>query len=103
MVVENLSASTVVPILKENIAKEARVLTDDAGQYHYLCDDFSEHGVVRHSKGEYIHPEDCSIHTNTVEGYFSIFKRGMRGVYQHCGQQHLHRTLPSSISDTVTG
>jgi len=93
MVVDDLSAKTVVPILKENIAKEARVLTDDAGQYYYLYEDFADHGVVRHSQGEYISPLDPSIHTNTVEGFFSIFKRGMRGVYQHCGRQHLHRYL----------
>jgi hypothetical protein len=37
--------------------------------------------------------QDRSIHSNTVEGYFSIFKRGMKGVYQHCGEQHLHRYL----------
>jgi hypothetical protein len=37
--------------------------------------------------------EDRTIHSNTVEGYFSIFKRGMKGVYQHCGEQHLHRYL----------
>jgi hypothetical protein len=36
---------------------------------------------------------DRTVHSNTVEGYFSIFKRGMKGVYQHCGEQHLHRYL----------
>jgi hypothetical protein len=92
-VVEELSAKTVVPILKENIAKESRVLTDEAGQYYYLYEDFADHGVVRHSQGEYISLLDPSIHTNTVEGYFSIFKRGMRGVYQHCVRQHLDRYL----------
>ena len=46
--------------------------------------------------------EDRSIHSNTVEGYFSIFKRGMKGVYQHCGEQHLHRYLASSISAITT-
>jgi transposase-like protein len=91
--IDDVSAKTIVPILKENIAKEARVLTDDAGQYHYIHQDFDQHEVVRHSQGEYISPIDPTIHTNTVEGYFSIFKRGMKGVYQHCGKQHLHRYL----------
>ena len=36
---------------------------------------------------------DGDIHTNTVEGYYSIFKRGMKGVYQHCSEKHLHRYL----------
>jgi transposase-like protein len=93
MVVDNVSAKDVVPILKENIAREARIMTDDAGQYKYLYQDFLGHGTVRHSKGEYVSMLDRSIHTNTVEGYFSIFKRGMKGVYQHCKKQHLHRCL----------
>ncbi len=93
MLIDEVTAKTIVPILKENIAKEARVLTDDAGQYTYLKDDFADHGFTRHSKGEYVSPVDPSIHTNTVEGFFSIFKRGMKGVYQHCGKQHLHRYL----------
>ena len=64
-------------------------MTDEAGQYKYLHRDFS-HDIVRHGIGEYGRGE---IHTNTIEGFFSIFKRGMKGVYQHCGKQHLHRYL----------
>jgi hypothetical protein len=45
---------------------------------------------------------DNVITTNTVEGYYSIFKRGMKGVYQHCKEKHLHRYLASSISATAT-
>ena len=41
--------------------------------------------------GEYVNRRNPEIHTNTVEGYFSVFKRGMKGVYQHCGKKHLHR------------
>ena len=51
---------------------------------------FAEHGVVNHSAKEYVRGD---IHTNTVESYFSIFKRGMRGTYRHCGARHLHRYL----------
>jgi transposase-like protein len=93
VVVENVNAKTLVPIIKENISREARIMTDDAGQYHYLKNHFADHGVVAHSTGEYVSLEDPSIHTNTVESYFSIFKRGMRGVYQHCAKKHLHRYL----------
>jgi transposase-like protein len=93
MPVDSLSRRTIVPILKANIARESRVVTDEAGQYQFLWLDFAEHGQVCHSKGEYVSRDDPEIHTNTVEGYFSIFKRGMRGVYQHCGRQHLHRYL----------
>lgn len=90
--VENIKTSTVLPIVKANVAKEARVMTDDALQYEDKLGDFAEHGVVNHSAGEYVRM-GTDIHTNTVESYFSIFKRGMRGTYQHCGEQHLHRYL----------
>ncbi len=90
MVVDDLKAKTLVPILKERIAKEARIVTDEAGQYKYLNRDFADHQFVRHGIGEYGRGE---IHTNTIEGYFSIFKRGMKGVYQHCAKRHLHRYL----------
>ncbi len=92
-VIDDVTAKTIVPILKENIACEARVMTDDAGQYYYLDENFADHGVVRHSQGEYVSLADPSIHTNTVEGYFSIFKRGMKGIYQHCAKKHMHRYL----------
>ena len=90
MVVESLKAADLLPILQANIAGEARIMTDEAGQYKFLSNSFAGHGVVRHGAGEYGRGE---IHTNTIEGSFSIFKRGMKGVYQHCGKQHLHRYL----------
>ena len=88
MVVDDLKAKTLLPILKENIAKEATVYTDEASQYKDLGKDFATHDYVRHGAGEYGRGE---VHTNTIEGYFSIFKRGMKGVYQHCAKKHLHR------------
>ncbi len=87
-VVENVKASTLLPILRENIAKAAIVYTDEAKQYGKLGSEFADHDFTTHSKGEYVRGD---VHTNTLEGYFSIFKRGMKGVYQHCGKQHLHR------------
>lgn len=88
IIVDDLKASTLVPILQENIAKEAVVYTDEAGQYKHLGKEFAEHDFTRHGQGEYGRGK---VHTNTVEGFYSIFKRGMKGVYQHCGKQHLHR------------
>jgi len=64
MVVDSVSAKTVVPILRGNIDREARIMTDDAGQYHYLKNYFSKHDVVHHSLGEYVSFWDCEIHTN---------------------------------------
>lgn len=93
MVVDNITVATVTPILLDNVAREAHLLTDDAGQYRRMNQHFAAHSVSRHTKGEYVNVENPTIHTNTIEGYFSIFKRGMKGVYQHCGKQHLHRYL----------
>jgi transposase-like protein len=88
MVVDSLAAKDVVPVLEANISREARIVTDEAGQYRYLNRSFAEHQFVSHGRGEYGRGE---IHTNTIEGSFSIFKRGMKGVYQHCNKKHLHR------------
>src|SRR3954471_2507688 len=90
VVINDLTAATIMPILEENIAKEATIMTDEAGQYNSAGDKFIDHQTVNHSEEEYVRG---TVHTNTVEGYFSIFKRGMKGIYQHCGKQHLHRYL----------
>ena len=90
IVVDDLTKATLLPILRENIAKEARVFTDEAYHYRRLHAEFAEHQFVRHSAEEYVRDD---VHTNTIEGYFSIFKRGMKGVYQHCAKRHLHRYL----------
>jgi transposase-like protein len=66
---------------------------DESKLYTKVGEEFASHRTVTHSAGEYVRKDDRSIHTNTIEGYFSIFKRGMRGIYQHCGEQHLHRYL----------
>ena len=65
-------------------------MTDEAGAYRDLGSEFARHETVKHSEDEYVRGD---VTTNTVEGYFSIFKRGMKGVYQHCGEKHLHRYL----------
>ncbi len=88
IVVDDLKAATLVPILQENIDREATIYTDEAGQYRNLARDFEGHDFVRHGQGEY---GRGVVHTNTVEGFYSIFKRGMKGVYQHCAKKHLHR------------
>ncbi len=89
-VVDKVAVDFIMPILRENIAREARLATDDAGVYRRAIKDFAAHGVVCHSRCQYGLGD---VHTNTVEGYFSIFKRGMRGIYQFCGKKHLHRYL----------
>ena len=86
--VDGTAAADVVPIIKENVARETRMMTDEAGQYAHLKKDFAEHEAVRHGAGEYVRGD---AHTNTLENYYSVFKRGMKGVYQHCSEKHLHR------------
>lgn len=88
IVVDDLKIKTLLPILKANIAAEATVYTDEAMQYDNLGKHFALHDSVNHGAEEYVRGD---VTTNTVEGYFSIFKRGMKGVYQHCGKRHLHR------------
>jgi len=88
MVVDDLKAKTLLPVLKEQVDRQTHIMTDEDGQYAHLNKDFAAHDFVRHNQGEY---GRGAIYTNTVEGFFSIFKRGMKGVYQHCAKKHLHR------------
>jgi len=90
LVVDDLKVSTLAPIVRENLAREARLMTDEASYYTLVGREFADHQIVRHNMGEYGRGE---FHTNTIEGFFSIFKRGMKGVYQHCAKKHLHRYL----------
>jgi transposase-like protein len=109
---DRYSAADIYPIVRENVAREARLMTDEARVYVVLGREYAEHGTTRHKSKQYVDFEDRTIHTNTVEGAFSIFKRGMKGIYQHCSERHLHRYLAEfefrynnreklEISDTV--
>ena len=85
----SVTAATLRPILVAQLDHNTKLMTDDAGQYRHMHRDF-DHEVVNHSAGEYVRGE---AHTNTVEGYFSILKRGVTGTYHHVSQQHLKRYL----------
>lgn len=91
--VESTSVAQIVPLVRANIAKETALMTDEANQYKAVGREFASHDAVNHGQEEYVRRDDSRIHTNTVEGYYSIFKRGMTGVYQHCREKHLHRYL----------
>jgi len=77
-------------IVLGNLSREARLMTDEHTMYKKIGREFAEHSAVHHYNKEYVRGD---VTTNTVEGCFSIFKRGMRGVYQHCAEKHLHRYL----------
>lgn len=88
------TVSEVIPIVNKNVKHESAVMTDKAQLYKFQLGRFASHDVVDHTRAEYVRYEPTkTVHTNTVEGYFSLFKRGMRGVYQHCKEKHLHRYL----------
>jgi transposase-like protein len=88
--VNDVNAATLRPILKEQIKSDSMPMTDEAAYYRSIGREFKYHFTVQHGIGEYVRG---GAHTNTIEGYFSIFKCGMIGVYQHCSSAHLKRYL----------
>lgn len=87
VVIDAVSRWEISRIIREGVDRESRLMTDSAG-YYKSGFNVAEHQMVDHSVGEYVRGD---VHTNTLEGYYSIFKRGMKGIYQHCSEQHLHR------------
>jgi transposase-like protein len=92
--VANTNADEIVPVVRANLSKEAQLMTDQAHVYKRVGAEFASHDTVNHQEDEYVRREgDKVITTNTIESYFSVFKRGMGGTYQHCAEKHLHRYL----------
>jgi hypothetical protein len=92
--VEHATAASIRDIMVRNVSRESALHTDESRLYTETGKEFAEHKTVVHSGSEYVRYEgDKIIHTNTIENVFSVFKRGMKGVYQHCGEAHLHRYL----------
>jgi transposase-like protein len=89
--VANVNSKTLRPILQANIDKRSYLMTDDSLVYPPIAKAFSGHGSVNHSAEEYVRAQFW--HTNTVENYFSILKRGIIGTYHHVSETHLHRYL----------
>jgi transposase-like protein len=88
--IDGTTHGTLLPILRMNISRESTLNTDQASWYKTLGSEYADHQSVNHQIDEYVRG---NVTTNTVEGYYSIFKRGMKGVYQHCAEKHLHRYL----------
>ena len=86
-----VNAKTLRPILVTQVDRKSYLMTDEAGSYVRVGREFAGHGSVNHSIEEYV--RGGFWHTNTVENYFSILKRGITGVYQHVSQKHLKRYL----------
>lgn len=88
--IDRVSAADIVPLVAKNVNRQTALMTDESPIYTKLGWEFVSHETVVHSKNEYVRG---TAHTNTVEGYFSIFKRGFKGIYQHCAEKHLRRYL----------
>lgn len=88
--VKQATKINVAKIVSDNIDHESKLFTDESRLYTTVGEQFATHETVKHSAKEYVRGE---VHSNTIESYFSIFKRGMRGTYQHCAEKHLHRYL----------
>jgi transposase-like protein len=86
--VDRADKETVHAIIAKHVSPKAFLMTDESYLYRFAGHMVAGHETVKHSAKEYARG---TAHTNTVEGYFSVFKRGMKGVYQHCGEHHLHR------------
>jgi transposase-like protein len=88
--IERANSENIMAVVKANIDRETIIATDEAVYYSKFKEHFSGHETVSHKDEEWARG---AIHTNRAEGFFSVFKRGMKGVYQHCDEKHLHRYL----------
>ena len=88
--IHRATAQEVRDIMVRTVSRKSDLHTDESPIYKTLGKEFAAHKTVNHSKNEYVKGH---IHTNTVENVWSVFKRGMKGIYQHCGEAHLHRYL----------
>jgi len=88
--IDKARTKDIQPIVNANLDRESMLMTDEATYYGPVGKRYKHHFTVEHGSGEYVRG---SVHTNTLEGYFSIFKRGIKGVYQHVSEKHLHRYL----------
>ena len=93
---DGTAIADLAPVLRANLAREAKLMTDSAGWYTALGKDYASHETINHTIDEYVRG---NVHTNTVEGFFSVFKRGMKGTYQHCSEEAF---TPLSIANLTS-
>src|SRR5271170_6879051 len=86
--VARINAKNVAPLMREQISKEARLMTDEAHIYKKVGKEFASHETVNHFNKEYARGD---VHVNTLESFFNIFKRGLVGTFHHVSEQHLQR------------
>jgi transposase-like protein len=86
-VVPDTRAVTLKPIIEELVQKGAIIVTDEWGAYNGLSSDYA-HIVINHNENEYVRG---GFHTNGIENFWSLLKRGLYGIYHHASAKHLHR------------
>lgn len=91
--VANVRADTIHEILAKHVARASHLMTDEGSVFKEVGWNFASHHTVNHSQGEYVRKSDASIHSNTVESFFAVLKRGVYGTYQHVSEAHLQRYL----------
>jgi len=89
--VKSATSGAVRKLLVENASRESELHTDESPIYMRVGGEFAKHRKVNHTSGQYVGKHGQT--TNAVENYFSVFKRGMKGVYQHCSEKHLQRYI----------
>jgi transposase-like protein len=88
--IHRATAAEVRAVIVKNVSRKSKLHTDENRIYIELGKEFDRHETVNHSHGEYVRDD---VHSNSIENHWSVFKRGMKGTYQHCGEAHLHRYL----------
>lgn len=86
--VEHADGKTLKPIIRENVDPNAVISSDEFGAYHGLDKEFKDHQIVNHGQKEYV---NGIAHTNTIEGFWSMLKRGVYGIYHHVSKQHIDK------------
>jgi transposase-like protein len=85
--VDDVKQSTIQPIIRQNVEIGSTLYSDEWWAYNKLSA-FYDHGIVKHREGEFVRG---NIHTNTIEGFWSLLKRGILGIYHHVSPKHLQR------------
>ncbi len=89
--IANVTGKSLRPVLLKHINAKSRLVTDESGVYLHVGKEFSGHGTVNHTAGEYVKAD--GTHTNTVESSFALLKRGVYGTFHSLSEAHLHRYL----------
>jgi transposase-like protein len=88
--IHRATAAEVRDVIVKNVSRKSDLHTDESRIYTVLGNEFAAHKTINRNSGEYVRDD---VHTNSIENHWSVFKRGMHGTYQHCGEAHLHRYL----------